>query len=321
MEANDSISVAMCTYNGERFLNEQLESIANQTLLPLEIVVCDDGSIDATVDIVTTFAKSAPFSVRLVRNACNLGSTRNFEQAIQLCRGDLIALCDQDDIWDSKKLSVLAARFADASVGGVFSNGYLMDECSVSLHRTLWQSFGFSSKLRKEWQAKGAIPIFLRQDIVTGAALMFRAQLRQYLFPISPRWVHDAWIVWVIAMVSRLEFVEAPLIRYRVFTGQQEGVPIRGIRAHLRSALQSESTDHLKTAKKYEDLRDHIVRLRETIPHPHSEAIQSKVCHSYFRSDMSRVRVARLPRIVSQLSSYIRYSRGMREALKDLMHS
>lgn len=100
-----SISVAMCTYNGSAFLQEQLDSIAAQTRLPDELVICDDGSSDSTVDIVERFAHGVSFRVQLFRNPQNLGSTRNFEQAMRLCTGDLIALSDQDDVWMPEKLA------------------------------------------------------------------------------------------------------------------------------------------------------------------------------------------------------------------------
>src|SRR5882762_9087557 len=98
------ISIAMCTYNGARYLREQLDSIAAQTRPPSELIVCDDNSLDETREIVAGFAASAPFPVRLGVNEQNLGSIRNFERAIKLCEGDLIALSDQDDVWLPEKL-------------------------------------------------------------------------------------------------------------------------------------------------------------------------------------------------------------------------
>src|SRR3954470_17842517 len=96
---NNMFSVAMCTYNGARFLGEQLASVAAQTRPPDELVVCDDRSTDETASLVRDFAAAAPFRVRLHVNERNLGSTRNFERAVSLCEGDLIALSDQDDEW------------------------------------------------------------------------------------------------------------------------------------------------------------------------------------------------------------------------------
>jgi glycosyltransferase involved in cell wall biosynthesis len=101
----------MCTYNGSRHLKSQLDSISAQTRLPSELVICDDASSDDTVPIIEQFAASVPFRVRLDVNAQNLGSTKNFEKAIQKCKGDLIALSDQDDVWLPRKLEVLEAEF------------------------------------------------------------------------------------------------------------------------------------------------------------------------------------------------------------------
>ena len=103
-----TISVAMATYNGARYLPEQLDSLAAQTCRPLELVVSDDGSTDATMEIVEAFAERAPFPVQLERNRRRLGFSDNFLCAAQRCRGEWIAFCDQDDVW-------LPHRLADAT--------------------------------------------------------------------------------------------------------------------------------------------------------------------------------------------------------------
>jgi glycosyltransferase involved in cell wall biosynthesis len=148
-----SISVAMCTYNGSRFLPEQLASIARQTRQPDEMVVSDDGSTDATAEIVENFARSAPFPVRFIRNPRNLGSTKNFEQAIGLCSCDLIALSDQDDIWMPDKLARQAEMFElDPSLGGVFTDAELIDETGTLLCQRLWFSIYFSPSEQQKFQ-------------------------------------------------------------------------------------------------------------------------------------------------------------------------
>ena len=134
------ISVAMCTYNGEQYLREQLDSIAKQTRLPDELVVSDDGSIDKTLKLIEEFASSSPFPVRISVNDKNLGTTRNFEKAIWSCEGEVIALCDQDDIWHVKKLELVEALMASAaSVGLVISDAELVDAASRRRGRSLWQ--------------------------------------------------------------------------------------------------------------------------------------------------------------------------------------
>ena len=103
-----NISIAMTTYNGEKYLSKQLESISNQSLLPDELVICDDASTDATASIIKEYALNAPFVVRVYLNKENIGYTKNYEKVMSLTSGDLIFLCDQDDIWFPEKISLTA---------------------------------------------------------------------------------------------------------------------------------------------------------------------------------------------------------------------
>jgi len=114
--AGPKISIAMATYNGEKFILEQLNSLAAQTTLPAELIVTDDGSADRTLEIIRTFAQTAPFAVDIYPNPKRLGYAENFLRAASLCQGDLIAFCDQDDVWLPQKLAVAAAPFSDPEV-------------------------------------------------------------------------------------------------------------------------------------------------------------------------------------------------------------
>lgn len=105
------ISVAMATFNGEKYILEQLESIARQTLLPGECVICDDGSTDATIELINNFKKKAPFEVRLYKNNNRLGLIKNFEKALGLCKGDIVFLSDQDDVWIPEKINIIKSKF------------------------------------------------------------------------------------------------------------------------------------------------------------------------------------------------------------------
>src|SRR5947209_10455427 len=123
------ISVALCTYNGEKFLPEQLDSITAQTVFPNELVVSDDGSSDRTLSILHDFASSAPFAVRILQTQSNLGSTKNFEYAIAHCTGAIVALSDQDDVWQPEKLEKLhEALTANSDAGFVVSDSELIDQ-------------------------------------------------------------------------------------------------------------------------------------------------------------------------------------------------
>ena len=123
-----TISVAMATYNGGRYLREQLDSIRRQSLLPTELVVCDDGSSDDTVEILRAFAANAPFKVVIDAHGQKLGFTPNFLRAIAQCTGEIVALCDQDDQWDERKLAVCVLPFADQTVMTVTHRVRVVDE-------------------------------------------------------------------------------------------------------------------------------------------------------------------------------------------------
>ena len=99
------ISIAMATYNGERFLEEQLRSLNEQTTLPAELVICDDASTDRTPKILAQFVQSASFPVKYLTNDQKLGWRKNFLKAASLCTSEYIAFCDQDDVWLKDKLA------------------------------------------------------------------------------------------------------------------------------------------------------------------------------------------------------------------------
>lgn len=171
-----AVSVAMATFNGERFLGEQLDSLARQTLLPLELVACDDGSTDGTLDILRRFQAGAPFPVRIHRNQMRLGAGFNFLNALGRCTGDLVAFCDQDDIWKEHKLSVCAEIMRDPGVAlvshsaCVFSSQPSSRRWAQPSHRSCvwsqcrdlavqsWQALGFSLVLRRTVLEKVPVP-------------------------------------------------------------------------------------------------------------------------------------------------------------------
>lgn len=110
MHRKQLISVAMATYNGEKYIQQQLDTINNQSTLPLELVVCDDGSEDKTLFLLNEFKKVAKFPVRVYKNEKNLGYAENFFKAAKLCQGRWIAYSDQDDVWNENKIQVLTDK-------------------------------------------------------------------------------------------------------------------------------------------------------------------------------------------------------------------
>lgn len=112
MERKITISVVMATYNGEKYIREQLDSIINQTMLPDELLISDDGSTDATLSIVAEYVKRFSF-IRVRSNTEKHGPSGNFINAFRDSKGDVIFPCDQDDIWMSNKIATMLASFED----------------------------------------------------------------------------------------------------------------------------------------------------------------------------------------------------------------
>ena len=160
--------MAMATYNGERFLQEQLDSLARQTLLPFELIVCDDGSMDGTLDILHRFAAKAPFPVQIHRNPERLGCGENFLQAVGLCEGDLVAFSDQDDVWLPEKLAVCAQALEVDGATMVVHLANLVDEGLKPKGRTWpsqsrrWAGWWNSYELLERKGMAGAVMVFRR---------------------------------------------------------------------------------------------------------------------------------------------------------------
>ena len=264
------LSVAMCTYNGERYLEQQLESLATQVMLPDELVICDDGSSDRTVAIAEAFAQRAPFPTRICRNSVNLGYSRNFVQAVQFCSGEIIALSDQDDIWYPPKLARLAGVLrSNSTVGGVFSDGELIDANSAPLGRTLWESFRFGPDDQARLRSGRAIDVLLRRNVVTGMAFAFRGSLKQLLEPMPGSWIHDGWLAFMIALRSTLVACPEPLVGYRVHGNQQIGPPPsargklgwiqeNGLSAYMQQVHARNLDEYQRTAAQFDDLATYL---------------------------------------------------------------
>lgn len=323
-----SISVALCTYNGEQYLATQLESLAKQTHPPSEIVVCDDGSADGTLAIVKEFARMAPYPVVIHRNAENLGSTRNFEQAIRLCTGDLIALCDQDDIWLPEKLASLDTVLSRCpSALGVFSDAELIDPMGEPLGRRLSDVYGMPAAQEECIPRENTINALIHRPFISGATLMIRAEAREICFPIPRRWVHDAWMCWMLALYAQLAVVKQSLVRYRIHPGQQIGLRNRTKRGAAR--ILTEISRAMKQGRKpYAELAEALTDVRErwcARPGEDYDAmlalIDAKIAFLTRRVALPSGLASRSWKILSMLPDYARYDNGIWGAAKDMLVS
>lgn len=224
------VSVALCTFNGARHLADQLASISCQTTRPDEIILCDDGSEDDTIAIAQRFAEQSGIVMHIHRNPTRLGSVANFEQAIRLCTGDIILLCDQDDEWLPDRVEHSVHTLTTTNAGYVVSDAELMDDDDQPLNEQLWNKVDFTAADRERFN-RGALQgrLLMRQPFVTGATMAFRAELRVLFLPIpqriQPKFHHDRWIALSLSMHGHYGHALAePLIRYRLHGKQQVGV-------------------------------------------------------------------------------------------------
>lgn len=317
-----SISVAMCTYNGSRFLPEQLASIARQTRLPDEMVVCDDGSTDTTAEIVENFARSVPFPVRFIRNPRNLGSTKNFEQAIGLCSGDLIAISDQDDIWMPDKLARQADMLKlDPSLGGVFTDAELVDDQSQPIGKRLWRSILFSPQEQTQVMHGDTVPVLFRKNVVTGATLMIRANLRHFFMPIPKIWVHDGWIAWMLSLYSRIGMIYEPLIHYRLHQNQQIGVESLtlpkslSLRQRLKKGKREEQATYGSVVMEFEQLGQRLAASNC----PEVPGLAQKIDFFRGRGEPYTNPLSRIVWILANTRKYHVYDNGWKCWLRDIL--
>lgn len=315
------ISVAMATYNGAAYLAEQLDSILAQTRSPDELIVCDDRSSDATQRILEEYAARSPFSIRVEVNEQTLGSTKNFEKAIGLCTGDIIFLCDQDDVWRPHKVATIEARFRDdAELGIVFTDGDLIDGDGEPLRGSMWRSFNFHEGLRAMLSGLRAYDLLLSRHFVTGATVAFRSRFNSLFLPIPtglPTYVHDRWIAVMISAVAGIGFVEDRLISYRLHPQQQLGVG-KGLILLQYLLPYSCSGDYAALVI----MQERLVGTEAWIANPDFlRALDTRKRHVAARAALPRSFINRLKGVAREFRSgrYQLYPLGRGYAVKDLL--
>jgi glycosyltransferase involved in cell wall biosynthesis len=197
------VSVAVATYNGAKYIADQLESFTIQTRLPDQLVIADDGSTDDTINIVTRFARSAPFEVQIHQNLQNLGYARNFSQAAALCSGDIIFFSDQDDVWLPEKVETVvreAERRPDMQLfmnDAFITDGRLTKTGQTILGRIRGAGMGDDRFLH-------------------GSCMGVRRSFLDIAFPL-PAGVnaHDTWLVGLASDYDARLIIDEPLQLYR----------------------------------------------------------------------------------------------------------
>jgi glycosyltransferase involved in cell wall biosynthesis len=296
------VSVALCTYNGARFLREQLESIVAQTLKPAELVVCDDRSEDETVAIVQSFVAQAAFPVRIQRNAATLGVTANYAQAIEMCAEDYIALADQDDIWLPQKLERLVTVLDVGDAAFAFSDARLVDDAGKDLggKSLLARRFTLDS-IRRGFEQQRELDLILKRDFIYGTTLVFRAEHRDLVLPIPPSWSHDTWIANVLAFHGcRGAAALEPLVFYRQHAVQASG-----------GTSDPKWVDYPARVRAYEDLLNRLGSAESDLRPDALARVRDKLVYLRAMAEMDSASLVKRGRIVTReiaSSRWFRYT-------------
>jgi glycosyltransferase involved in cell wall biosynthesis len=261
------VSVALATYNGERFLAEQLESLARQTLPPVELVVRDDGSTDRTLDVLAEFAQESPFPVRVERGERRLGFADAFVAAARACTGELIAFCDQDDVWLPRKLERCAAVFADDRVLVAIHSSEIVDE-----------RLDASGRRYPDIRADETVPPLTADPwlAVRGMSMVVDARLlaladpgkrppSHYLPGASMH--HDEWLYALGRALGSVAFVAEPLAFYRQHGANVAGAP-GGALTRVREALTIGWSYYARRRDQARELEALFARLAKDDDHP-----------------------------------------------------
>lgn len=237
------ISVAMTTFNGEKYIEKQIESIIHQSLPVDEIIVCDDGSTDHTVELLKKY------DVTLIQNFQNLGYKLNFKQAMEKCNGDYIFLCDQDDIWEKDKVKdMMHIMESHKNIHVLASSFTYIDGQDQMILTTLNKGYSNNNLYNKEVEKNDLVSVltdeFIYGNYFQGCALVMDKQTRDFVVHhFDDRLPHD-WIISLYASIDGgMYFYNKSEFKYRIHSDNSIGV----------STLNQSATQHVNRAYQFEE--------------------------------------------------------------------
>jgi len=203
---NKLVSICVATYNGEKYIREQLDSLLSQTYQHLEILLQDDCSTDNTFQILTEYAEQYD-NIKLFQNKKNLGYTKNFQSLIQKSKGAYIMLCDQDDIWENKKIEILLNNINDNTL--IYHNSLLVNAEGNSMEQTL------SQKLQNNFISSNTALTFIFDNCISAHAMLFKKELLTFIKNIPESIYFDQYIAATAASLNGVTYIDQNLVQYR----------------------------------------------------------------------------------------------------------
>ena len=321
-----TLSVVLCTYNGEAYLRAQLDSLLNQARLPDEIIAGDDCSVDSTWAVLEAFAiqaKLAGVRVRLIRQERNRGFVINFTETLKQASGDVLFLCDQDDRWHHDKIATMAHRFEeDPNLLLLFSDARRVDGDGQELPHSLFDALELAEEERRAVRQGEAFDVLLRRSMVTGATAAFRRQLLDTALPVGDGWIHDEWLAVVAAATGRVGMIERALIDYRQHANNQIGMRKRSLSDKWIDLVRPRRQQFIEEVRRMASLQLLLAKAdadRFAVP---LARIERKRIHFERRIALGALpHWARLPGVLQEAArgNYRRFGTGRRSMLRDLL--
>jgi glycosyltransferase involved in cell wall biosynthesis len=269
-----SISVAMATFNGARYLQEQLESILGQTIVPREIVISDDGSEDCTIPIIESY-QSRNSHIKFFINPHKRGFIKNFENALLHCSGDYIALADQDDIWESCKLEVLMNNIGSQLL--IHSDAVVIDTGGTVLYRS-WTSF-YHKRIDQDF-----IDYLCKKNTVTGCTSLFKKELVPLIVPFPDEVLfHDWWLALVAFRNGGIAYVDKPLVRYRLHSGNAIGASMTNLTSYQEAVFNVSYYSLLLSRKDLLKINENEEGIVREVLRYYSNRVNKKICFQNMR--------------------------------------
>jgi glycosyltransferase involved in cell wall biosynthesis len=313
----ERVSVVMATYNGARYIEEQINSILAQTHRPSRIVVRDDGSSDETLSIASEILGKSGIAHTITENAYRLGVRGNFSALLEGVDSEYVALCDQDDVWPADKLSLsLAALTENPQANLAFTDAALVSGSGAPLPGRLWEKVGLSQDLVNGWQTRDNGPALLKSNMVTGATILLRGSFLQQALPIPAGVVHDHWLALVANYMGGSVPVARPLLSYRQHENNVLGAG-GGKLATLRRRVELVGQQHDRLAF-HEALYERVAPLSRY--DRALEYLANEIAFLRERCELPARAVARMPKVrhLWRQGLYGQYASGSSSAMVDI---
>ncbi|WP_238916665.1 glycosyltransferase [Clostridium sp. YIM B02555] len=214
------VSILMAVYKpNERWFIEQLISLNEQTYENIELLVYDDCP-NEPVDEKIFEKYITNFSYTITRGIENMGSNKAFEELTKIANGELFAYCDQDDIWEKDKITLMIEKFYEKDVTLVCSDLSIIDENGMKIANSI-------TEIRKRIVYKSGYNLakeLLITNFVTGCAMLVKKEIAKKAIPFEEALIHDQWIAIIAALNGKIEFINKSLVRYRQHSFNQTGI-------------------------------------------------------------------------------------------------